>query len=215
VNFGNPALFESGSRDVNLEIVSWCHTAGQIGAVNFLGSVIPMGCRNLRLKVSLKRTKEAEAAGYQHSNIAWGYGSLGPGVEIAVGAVSVAFIQPVVDFTDWMPKFTGFGFNTKMFTYFDCEANNGGTVPNKPVVALQCSGTASGVKNLNLPTSNVVPGTRIAIANYTRAFANPALSVKVNGSNFASNTDEFVNGEYTAAVFEFSGYKWRVIEKAS
>lgn len=215
VNFGNPALFESGSRDVNLEIVSWCHTAGQIGAVNFLGSVIPMGCRNLRLKVSLKRTKEAEAAGYQHSNIVWGYGSLGPGVEIEVGAIYDAFIQPVVEFTDWMPKFTGLGFNTKMFSYFDCEANNGGTVPNKPVVALQCSGTASGVKDLNLPTTNVVPGTRIAIANYTRAFANPALSVKVNGSNFASNTDEFVNGEYTAAVFEFSGYKWRVIEKAS
>lgn len=96
----------------------------------------------------------------------------------------------------------------------EIKAGNGGTLPNNlPVIALSCSNTASGAKAANLPTVKVNPGTRVFVANFTRNTVNPGLACKINGSNFRSGADENIPTDYTVACFEFTGSKWRVVER--
>ena len=94
-------------------------------------------------------------------------------------------------------------------------SNNGGTLPRNPGIRLNCSGTASGRKNVNLPTTNLNLGQRIWVSNYTRNNVNPGLMVKVNGTNFRSGEAVWIVGDYSYMGFEWDGAKWFTIGGSS
>ncbi|MBC2664448.1 hypothetical protein H7F51_02825 [Novosphingobium flavum] len=216
---GRAATFAKGAEMVDLEIVSIADRTNPLGAVSFPGG--PSGemlIRNVSVRAEIKRTAYATANGLRHAAAVYTFGSIGPNVVVTLGAQEGlgGHINVAAAAYDHVIALRGYIYNETNATgsgYFDCEANNGGTIPNVPVIALSCSGSASGVKNINLPTSNVTVGTRIYIANFTRNFVSPGLDVKVNGSNFRTGADEHIAGNYTAACFEFSGSSWRVVER--
>lgn len=217
-SIGNAATFtESGAEMVDLEIISIADRVSPVGAVSFLGDTSGSELiRNVSVRIQTKRTAHAVANGLKHGAVVYTYGSIGPNVIVNLLSADTHLrpFEVASAAYDWGITFKGFVYTeTVAGIDFDCEANNGGTVPNRPYVGLICSGTASGVKNLNLPTNKINPGTRIYIGNMTRNFVNPALPVKVNGGNFRSGTDENINGDYTVACFEFNGNKWRVVER--
>lgn len=222
VGIGNAAVFgDSGAEMVDLEIVSICDQAGLSGGVNFVGGGSgAMLIRNVTVRLDLKRSAYAVANNFKHAAAVYTYGSIGPNVMVDLGANESAAAPVMVAAAayDWGITVKNWDYaDTPAYTatsIWDIEAGNGGTLPNNlPVIALSCSNTASGAKAANLPTVKVNPGTRVFVANFTRNTVNPGLACKINGSNFRSGADENIPTDYTVACFEFTGSKWRVVER--
>ncbi|MFC3175194.1 hypothetical protein ACFOD9_13115 [Novosphingobium bradum] len=221
VAIGSSDVFVNGAEMVDLDIISTCDRAGLPGGVSLIGGGNgAMNIRNVTVRLDLKRSAYAVANNFWHQSAVYTYGSIGPNVVVALGANDggASPIKVAAAAYDWGITVKGWSFiESGCYTpdsFWDVEAGNGGTLPNnRPVIAFTCSGTATGAKNVNLPTVKVNPGTRMFVANYTRNSVNPGLSTKVNGSNFRTGIDEVLPTDYTVACFEFTGSKWRVVER--
>jgi len=217
VNIAHADVFGSGAECIRLNVTSICDQHDNAAGVAFWGPGTEL-VRDVYVRLDCLRTKNAVTNGYKHLAAVTTYGSLGPDCCVELGAkdgIAGVVGNPGTP-TDWGLTIKGYSFAETYgaLGYFDCEANNGGTVPNHPVVALSCSGTASGVKNLNLPTAKLNIGTRIYVMNATKNFISPGLDVKINGSNFRSGTDEHFAADYSVICVEYSGNNyWRVVER--
>lgn len=221
VGIGGADTFAEGAEAFDIHVISFADKSDLIGAVTMGGGTSgAQKLRNGRVRIDMHRTKYALANGFNHAAGVYTTGSLGPDIDLEFGSTDGMAAPIVYAATNYdnQPRVRGLfghrawppGFDTA----YDIEAGAGGTLPNRPVVTLNCSGTATGQYAISLPTAGVQNGSEIILDNFTRNSVNPGVAARFAGAQFTGGAPLVIgnNFNYCRVRYNAPNNKWDVVE---
>lgn len=218
-SIGNSTVFQGGAEAFDVHVISIADKVDLVGAVEMVGhnSGAPQ-TRGGRVRIDMHRTKNAVAGGFNHTAGLYTYGSLGPEIDVEFGSIDgmtypVAYAAPNFDNQPRIKGLTGhLSLNPPSESLQDIQAGAGGTLLNRPILALSCTTGAGGQYTMNLPTAGVQSGSEIILFNVTRNNVNPGAALRIPPANFNSGVALVLGGNYQSCRVIYNGAKWDVVQ---
>lgn len=215
---GNGAAFNGGSRELDIDIQTWCDQGNVLAGVSLQGGAAGTKTTDaVTIRLDCKRTENAVANSYAFGDAVASVGSFGPSVTVAIGATEgVQHINsPGGAVPDYPVNITGRAFDATMNPRYhhDIQANNGQVCDIKAygnVIYTSC--TAAGAYSMNLPTTNIPAGYSLFVRDMTKNFVAGGATCVIPAANFRSAQDDVtIQPGYGFTELRFDGQLWGVI----
>ncbi|MET0250726.1 MAG: hypothetical protein ABW203_00950 [Novosphingobium sp.] len=209
VGIGNSAIFPV-SRDTTLELEDWVDQRSKNTAVSILGGAAGSGnLAHVTVKLSMRRTLAATAAGYKANTAVYSYGAIGPDVWV----IGQAF--------DYLPHgsvYAGATYDNRINfrqmptrlpsspQYYDLSTA-GGTIAYDSFFTTLIGGNAAGY-DLVLPTTGAAEGAEWTLYNINNAAGGVARVPLYSG---LANTEPLLIPGKTLVKLAFSAGLWQVV----
>ena len=217
VAIGNVAAFAHGSKELDVEIVSWVDQANSVAGLQILGAGAgAMSIARVSIRLSCKRTAHAIANGFRHLSAVYTYGSVGPDVVVEFRTLEgvagpLTYAGPSYDYRITIRNYVYDVYTATGSGYFDIEANAGGVLPLVPAVAL--SSTNNGVFSCALPVTGINTGTEMVVANFTDNFVSGGAALRLSyAGGLRQSGDVILPPGFDSMRLVFDGARWTVAE---